>query len=136
MTLRREFDLLPDDKACLDEHGVPWETIIDHRSESGSMWILIHDFSIKHCGYNRKTVTAAILMPSSYPYTKLDMAYFFPPLAREDGEPINSTEHRETIDGKRFQRWSRHHDSWNSEEDNLETHLMMIEDFLEMELEK
>ena len=29
MALRRQFDLLPDDRQFLDEFGSPWETIVD-----------------------------------------------------------------------------------------------------------
>ena len=135
MSLRREFDLRPDDKECLDEYGVPWETILDYEDRI----ILIHGFSIKPSGYNHKTVTAAILLDPSYPDTEIDMVYFYPPLARKDGETIYSTEHIETIDGKPFQRWSRHRaddNPWDPEEDNVGTHLSMIEDCLEMEFEK
>ena len=54
MSLRREFDLLPDDRQFLEEYGLPWETIAD-----GSQWVLIHEFPT-HEFYNHPRVTAAI----------------------------------------------------------------------------
>ena len=134
MTLRHDFSLRSEDKTCLDELGVSWETIVD-----GSMWILIHNFPTRHPGYNHETVTAAILLETGYPDTALDMVYFHPPLARIDGKAINTTDFTQHIDGKAYQRWSRHRagdNPWIPGEDNLSTHLMMIEDWLEMEFEK
>ena len=66
MTLRRQFDLLPQDQTFLDEYGVPWETIVD-----GSQWVLIHEFPT-HEGYNHPRVTAAIRMasPTSCPRSR------------------------------------------------------------------
>ncbi len=39
MTLRRQFDLLPEDVQFLEEYGLPWETLVD-----GSRWVLLHEF--------------------------------------------------------------------------------------------
>ena len=102
MALRRQFDLLPDDRRFLDEYGLPWETIVD-----GSQWVLIHDFPT-HEGYNHQRVTAAVRMETGYPKTELNMVYFFPALARKDGKPIGATNATQQLDGKTFQRWSRH----------------------------
>ena len=73
----------------------------------GSQWVLIHDFPT-HAGYNHQRVTAAIRLETGYPDTALDMVYLFPALARKDGLPIKATESPQPLDGKTFQRWSRH----------------------------
>ena len=131
--LRRQFDLLPNDHNFLEEYGHPWETIVD-----GSQWVLIHEFQT-HQGYNHSRVTAAIRMETGYPAAALDMVYFYPALARIDGKVITATEYSQEIDGKSHQRWSRHRTArnpWNVGRDSLETHILLIEDWLVREFEK
>lgn len=133
MELRRQFDLLPEDQRFLEDYGLPWETVVD-----GSQWVLIHDFPT-HDGYNHATVTTAIRMETGYPITELNMVYFFPMLARKDGKLIRATESPQALDGKTFQRWSRHrtpNHPWKPGEDNLGTHTLLIEDWLQREFEK
>jgi hypothetical protein len=133
MELRRQFDLLPDDQRFLEDYGLPWETVVD-----GSQWVLLHDFPT-HDGYNHATVTTAIRMETGYPITELNMVYFFPALARKDGKAIGATESPQALDGKTFQRWSRHRTPehpWKPGEDSLGTHILLIEDWLQREFEK
>jgi hypothetical protein len=133
MTLRRQFELLPADRQTLDEYGLPWETLVD-----GSQWVLLHQF-VTHEGYDHSRVTTAIRLETGYPNTPLDMVYFFPALVRKDGRPIRATEARQPLDGKSFQRWSRHRtpqNPWKPGRDNLGTHIILIEDWLAREFEK
>jgi len=133
MALRRDFELLPEDWQFLEEYGHPWETIVD-----GSQWVLIHEFPT-HEGYNHLKVTAAIRMETGYPNTELNMVYFNPPLARKDGRKIGATEAVQAIDGKNYQRWSRHRtqkNPWKIGRDGLGTHVILVEDWLQREFEK
>ena len=133
MQLRRQFDLLPDDEQFLNDYGLPWETIVD-----GSQWVLIHNFPAPG-GYNHPTVIAAIRLETGYPMTGLDMVYFSPALSRRDGKPIGATESTQQIDGRPFQRWSRHrtaNNPWNPTKDTLGSHIILIEDWLEREFKK
>lgn len=133
MTLRRQFDLPTDDRQFLDEYGLPWETIVD-----SSQWVLIHEFPT-HAGYNHLQVTAAVRMETGYPNTELNMVYFFPALVRKDGRPIRATEVMQQLDGKPFQRWSRHRtgqNPWKIGRDNLGSHIILVEDWLAREFEK
>ena len=133
MGLRRDFDLLPQDEKFLEEYGLPWETISD-----GSQWVLIHEF-LTHDGYNHLRVTAAIRLETGYPNTELNMVYFFPALARKDGRAIGATQATQAIDGKMYQRWSRHRTAenpWRVGFDGLETHVYLIEDWLAREFEQ
>ena len=130
MSLRRQFELLPQDKDVLDAYGHPWETIVD-----GSQWVLIHEFEA-HEGYNHPCVTAAIRMETGYPNTELNMVYFFPALARKDGKAIGATQATQMIAGKQYQRWSRHRTArnpWRVGLDHLDTHIILIEDWLARE---
>ena len=132
MGLRRDFDLLPQDQKFLEEYGLPWETIFD-----GSQWVLIHEFPT-HEGYNHLRVTAAIRMETGYPNTELNMVYFFPALARRDGRTIGATQAQQVIDGKTYQRWSRHRTAqnpWSPGVDGVDTHVFLIEDWLVREFE-
>ncbi len=125
--------MLPQDEEFLKEYGHPWETIID-----GSQWVLIHEFPT-HEGYNHPCVTAAIRMETGYPNTELQMVYFFPALARKDAKMIGATQATQTIDGKKYQRWSRHRtpeNPWRVGLDFLDTHVILIEDWLAREFEK
>jgi Prokaryotic E2 family E len=133
MTLRRQFEVLPGDRQFLDEYGLPWETIVD-----GSQWVLIHEFST-HEGYNHPRVSIAVRMETGYPNTELSMVYILPALARKDGVVLGATQATQTIDGKVFQRWSRHRTAqnpWKIGRDNLGSHVILIEDWLVREFEK
>ena len=130
---RRDFDLLPQDEKFLKEYGLPWETISD-----GSQWVLIQEFPT-HDGYNHLRVTAAIRMETGYPNTELNMVYFFPALARQDGRAIGATQAKQVIDGKTYQRWSRHRSAqnpWRPGVDGVDTHVFLIEDWLAREFER
>lgn len=72
MTLRRQFNPLPQDLEFLEEYGLPWETIIE-----GSAWVLLHEFPTP-AGYTQPRVTAAIRIETGYPQAALDMVYFSP----------------------------------------------------------
>jgi hypothetical protein len=125
--------LVPGDRQFLDQYRLPWETIVD-----GSQWVLIHEFPT-HAGYNHATVTAAIRLETGYPNTQLDMVYFHPPLARKDGKAIGATQATQALDGKSFQRWSRHRTPahpWIPGQDDLSTHIALIEEWLSREFEK
>lgn len=133
MTLRRQFELLPEDEQFLNDYGLPWETVVD-----GSQWVLIHDFPT-YGAYNHVTVVTAIRLETGYPNTALDMVYFFPALARQDGQKIGAAEVNQSLDGKPFQRWSRHRtpqNPWRPGHDSVGTHIFLIEDWLQREFEK
>ena len=131
--MRRQF-LLPEfDHEHLEARGLEWETII----ESGVRWLLLHAFPVPG-GYNHRTVTVAIMLSAGYPDAPLDMAYFYPPLARIDGRAIGAIS-SQPIDGKSFQRWSRHRtgqNPWRPGIDDLAAHLALVEHWLAREFTK
>lgn len=127
MEWRRQFSLLPEDEKFLDEYGLPWETIV----EGPQRWVLIHSFPTD-LRYNHATATIAIRLETGYPRAELNMVYVFPALARSDGKPIGQTNAVQSLDGKQFQRWSRHRTAdgpWIAGEDNLGTHIILIEEW-------
>ncbi|WP_298359823.1 multiubiquitin domain-containing protein [Runella sp.] len=131
--LRKQFALTEEDLEYLETLGLRWETIND----SNGQWILIHDFPVIE-GYNVPTTTVAVKLECGYPRTQLDMAYFFPALIRKDGQSIGAIENQ-VIDGKNFQRWSRHRtgeNPWREGIDNLSTHLLLVSVWFSQEFQK
>lgn len=130
---RKQFDLLEEDVEFLQSLGLQWETL----SESTGMWILIYDYPVCS-GYLVQKVTVAVKVEPGYPRTQLDMAYFLPALSRKDGKPIGATSPQQ-IDGKSFQRWSRHRtgqNPWREGIDNLGTHMGLVSYWFKQEFEK
>lgn len=133
MTVRRQFRLSVEDEQFLNDYGLPWETVVD-----GSPWLLIHDWPTPK-GYTEAKVTAAIRIETGYPDTALDMVYVFPHMKRADGRLIGCADALQPLDGKSFQRWSRHRtpqNPWLPGVDNIGSHIFLVEDWFEREFEK
>ncbi|MDQ8199372.1 multiubiquitin domain-containing protein [Pelagicoccus enzymogenes] len=132
--LRKEFALPEDDVDQLDANGFEWETVAGVR---GQRWLLIHRFPISE-GYRQKEVSVAIAIPPGYPSGQLDMVWVSPALELESGGKIPATQHSEVIDGKRFQRWSRHYTGANpwKPDYNVVTHLLLARAWFARELER
>lgn len=127
---RRQFQLPETDVEHLESLGMPWETI-----EDGSQWLIIHKFAVSP-GYTVETVIVALLIAPGYPDVQIDMAYFSPALVRTDGKAIPQIADQ-LIDGKTFQRWSRHRtdaDPWRPGIDNVGTHLLQVSEWLRREI--
>lgn len=127
------FALTEEDQLFADRHGVGQ---VERVVEGGNHWVLIHDLPVPE-GYNVDMVTAAVLLPSGYPLCGPDMVYFYPVLSLNSGKKIHAAEARMTIQGKTYQRWSRHFTPsapWRPEEDSLETYILMIQSWLRKEV--
>lgn len=129
---RRAFQLAEIDRTFLDRAYPTWEAIIEGQSQ----WVLIEPFGLP-AGFNHDSAAVALLIDPMYPDAQIDMAYFMPHLARSDGKGINALSGHH-LDGKAWQRWSRHRESgaWRPGVDNIETHLLYVRSFLELELKK
>jgi hypothetical protein len=78
-------------------------------------------------------------MEGGYPLSQLDMFYVYPVIRRADGKHIRQADVIQRIDGRDFQRWSRHRTNanpWVPGKDSLETHIYLVEDALTEELLK
>jgi len=131
--MRRQFQLSQEDIEYLEAHAFEWETIL----ENGVQWVIVHNFLIP-TGYNHGSVSAAVRIDPSYPDTQIDMVYFYPHLSRKDGKAIKALSQQQ-LDGKIWQRWSRHRTSknpWRPGVDNLGTHLTLVTGLLEREFER
>lgn len=125
--------LLPEDNKFLET----LEFKVDLLKESNLNWLILRDYPVPN-GYNVKVADIAIMIPNNYPAGRLDMAYFHPKLSRIDNKPIGALSDQR-IEGKVYQRWSRHRTSanaWNPEQDNLESHLDLMLNCLKSEFRK
>lgn len=128
---RRQFRLPAEDEEYLDCLGLAWETIID----GGSRWLLVHDAPVAS-GYCVPKAIEAYLIDPNYPETQIDMVFFYPALRRQDGKQINCADCMQYLDGKQFQRWSRHRtaeNQWRRGIDDISTHRALVRSWQERE---
>jgi hypothetical protein len=128
--MRRQFQLGEEDEEGLTARGLEWEAIV----EGNAKWLIFPRYSIP-AGYNHQSASAALRIKPSYPDDDIDMVYFFPALALTSGKIIQKlTPH--PLDGKQYQQWSRHRKpgEWRPGIDNVCTHLLQVDWWLEREL--
>ncbi len=128
---RRDFLLPEEDIQFLNKLGLPWETI-----SNAGLWLIIYDYPIP-VGYNVNKAEIALNIPSGYDAAQIDMAYFHPHLLKLSGRLISATVPH-PIDGKSFQRWSRHRqpNEWVPGIDNVSTHLSLVDNWLEADIKR
>jgi hypothetical protein len=129
--LRREFDLLSEDAAALNRMGYRWETI----KAGEAQWLIIHDRPVPS-GYTVDRASVALNIPPAYPDAQIDMAYFHPDLSPVKPRTINNLS-AQPIDGKQWQRWSRHRtpaNPWRPGIDDVESHLEQVDHWVRKEV--
>lgn len=130
---RVQFGLLPADKEYLDSLGLRWEAV----AEGSSKAVVIYNWPLPK-GYNVSEADVHVKLSGGYPDTQIDMAYFSPALARADNRGIGGLSMC-SFDGRQWQQWSRHrtpNSQWRIGEDDLNTHMSLVHDWLEAELRK
>jgi hypothetical protein len=128
---RRQFRLPEFDEAFLDSFGLRWEALIDQ----GAKWVIIYGYTVP-AGYNARAVDLALRIAPDYPTAQIDMVYFAPNLSRADGKAIANLS-AQALDQRTFQQWSRHRTAqnpWRVGEDDLQTHMLLVEHWLQHEL--
>ena len=132
--LRYDFVLPENDIRFLDSSGVAWETVVEGQSQC----VILYGYQEVPDGYNQKSVDLHLRIDRTYPDTQIAMVYFHPALSRKDGVPIKAIV-EQGFDGKIWQRWSRHRTAqnpWRIGIDNIETHMMLVREWLAQELKK
>ena len=127
------FSFPEEDERFLKNLGLETKLV----SEGNQRWLIIKDYLLP-AGYNRSQADVAILIHPQYPQVQLDMIYIHPALSRVDGKVIGQIASQQ-IDGRSFQRWSRHRNAenpWVPGDDNIETHLDLMMDCLRAEFKK
>lgn len=128
---KRDFQLPEGDVGFLESLGLRWDAVKD----GDAKWVIVYGFGLP-AGYNVALTDLAVRIAPDYPTAQLDMAYFAPALARADGRGINGLSPL-NIAGRGFQQWSRHRtgtSAWRAGVDDLESHFLYIQDFLQREL--
>ncbi|MEO9480562.1 MAG: multiubiquitin domain-containing protein [Maribacter dokdonensis] len=120
---KNQFTLPDEDVHFLDsvKNGV------DLIQEGNRRWLIFRGYKIPD-GYNVEVADLAILIPPHYPTAGLDMMYLNPSLKRKDGAVIKALSNQ-TIEGKIYQRWSRHRSAankWNPNIHNVESHVDLM----------
>lgn len=131
--LLRAFALPEQDTEFLNAGKWEWETTL----EGNKRWLIIRDFPIPD-GYTVSLADVALLITPGYPTGQLDMAYFYPALQRSDKVGIKALANQ-PIEGKPYQRWSRHYTSqnpWRPGVDDISTHLSLVTHWLKREFYK
>lgn len=129
---RQNFSLPVEDAEFLDNKGLRWEALVENRLQ----WLIIFDYQLPE-GYNVQSVEIALQIAPNYPAAEIDMAYFYPHLQKKSGSGIYALSQQQ-IDGRVFQRWSRHRNpgEWRPGLDNISTHLLLVENWIEKELKR
>lgn len=131
--VKKQYDLPIEDVQFLDS----FQSNVDMIQENNRRWLIVRNYKIPD-GYNVEVADLAILVPPHYPTTSLDMMYFHPFLSRKDGAAIGALTNQ-SIEGKVYQRWSRHRtaaNKWNPEIDNVESHIDLMVRCLTAEFDK
>lgn len=129
---QRDFSLPEEDASFLKKLNLTWDSFSE-----GSRWLILRDY-ILPAGYTVEKCDVAIAIPANYPIEQLDMFYMYPNLIRMDNQAIGALS-PQTIEGKQYQRWSRHRtplNQWIPGEDNLATHLELMNHSLQEEFKK
>ena len=102
---------------------------IQHRvfEEGGMLNVELLGFPLP-TGLNAHHASVLFRLSPSYPDTPPDMWWIIPHLTAVGGGQIPATEVIETIDGRSWQRWSRHLDptAWRSGIDGLESYVRLL----------
>lgn len=137
-TPRREFKLRAHEREHLDALGLFWETV----THGDTRWLIIDQYPIP-LGYGAadkpvRQVRIALRIPPGFPCDQIDMVYVDPPLALTNGRPIGAVT-SQPVAGSSFQQWSRHRtgtNPWRPDEDGVDTHLAMVDDWFLRETKK
>lgn len=120
------FELLPEDIEYLGaNYQGRWHKLAEG---SGKHGLIIKGFRIP-AGFIQSVSDLMVLVPSGYPASPLDMFYFDPPLATEDGADAGALSIEQHF-GRHWQRWSRHYE-WRMGEDDLCRHIEYVSNELQ-----
>lgn len=111
------------DIAFLERAGIPHRVF----EEGGMLNVELLEFPLPD-GLNAGRANVLFRLSPSYPDTPPDMWWVIPHLTPVGGGQIPATEVIETIDGRSWQRWSRHLDPslWRSGIDGLESYVRLL----------
>ena len=125
------FALLPSDDEGFRRRGFAPRRVV----EGGRRWLIFGGYPLPK-GLSPPAVAVALEIPPSYPRAEIDMFYCHPAVRRDDGVTIPQTGAKEVIEGRTYQRWSRHRGAksrWDARTDTVLTHLTLVDGALAAE---
>jgi hypothetical protein len=130
---RRLFLLPEQDRLFLDAKHPAWESV----KEGDGKILIVPRYDLPE-GYDVAQADVALRIDPKYPMVQIDMVYFSPALARKDGRPLRYVSEA-NFDSRKWQQWSRHRteaNPWREELDSVETHLLLVDHWLLVELKR
>lgn len=127
------FEILEKDSEYLKQAFGNFKTIV----EVSRRWLIVDNYKLPE-GYNHQNISIAIEIPIAYPQAEIDMFYTYPRIKLANGLNPSCTEVDQSIEGKAYQRWSRHRSSlssWNPVVDSVMTHFALIEESIIREVQ-
>lgn len=125
------FMLLPSDDEGFRLRGFEPRRVV----EDNRQWLIFENYPLPN-GLSPKAVAVALEIPPNYPRAEIDMFYCHPSVRRDDGVVIPQTNATERIEGRIYQRWSRHRGAqsrWDPRNDTVLTHLTLVDGALTTE---
>ena len=125
------FPLLPSDDEGFRRRDLAPRRVV----EGGRRWLIFDVYPLP-TGLSPQAVAMALEIPPSYPRAEIDMFYCHPAVRRDDGGTIPQTGVTEMIEGRTYQRWSRHRgvqSRWDARTDTVLTHLTLVDGALAVE---
>ena len=113
----------------LEERSLAFREIIEPNGQPG---LILGPLPLPAGKFTAGTAEILILMPTGYPDTSPDMFYTDPwlKLLPDNRDPTAASVPLQ-FNGKTWQRWSRHNNSWRPGKDGIWTMLKRIESALE-----
>jgi hypothetical protein len=111
------------DREYLERAGFAYRVF----EEAGTLNVELLDFPLPD-GLSARSANVLFRLAPSYSDTPPDMWWIIPHLTPVGGGTIPATEVIETVDGRSWQRWSRHLDPavWQSGIDGLESYIRLL----------
>lgn len=105
----------------LDVKGFKYEV----SAQGNEIHLVIRQFELPG-HYVPKQCDLLLRLPPGYPNTNPDMFWTTPGIHLADGRPPVAAEVIELLDGKQWQRWSRHNNAWRPGVDDIQTKLRAV----------
>jgi len=97
-------------------------------TESNYKGVVLIGYSLPISLYNQPKADILILLPSGYPDVPTDMFYLFPWVTLvQTGKNPTTADQPFQLEGKSWQRWSRHNNEWRIGVDGIHTSLLRME---------
>lgn len=116
------MNLLEEDEKYLAEKGYSWEL----QPDGGNLALIIKNYPVNENVFDRSRADLLIIIPAQYNNARLDMYYVDPPLKNKDGSYPQAADQFEDHAGRRWQRFSRHLDTWLPGIDTLAGFMSLI----------